>query len=119
MRILHPAETLTLAAFFLLANVGNALYAVRGLRPSSVFLFLCYVAIAYAVVAWVIADSRALGVPRPVDHGWLVFSSWPIALPYHLFATRGWRGIFVFAGLVGLFVLTYLVGLAVFFALRP
>jgi hypothetical protein len=41
-----------------------------------------------------------------------------VALPYHLFKTRGWRGAVTLAGLIALFLATYAVGLLAFIALR-
>lgn len=106
-----------LGCVFLIANIINCLYAALGLAAPSAFVLLYYIAAFWAIAAWIIADARRLRVNVPFDIGWFVFLAWPVALPYHLFKTRGVRGFLTLAGLLGLFLATYVVGLAVFFVI--
>jgi hypothetical protein len=117
-RIPNPRATLALGTFLLLINLANAMYALSGVPPSGPFLLVGYGGAALIVAYWILADSRRLGLAGSVDQGWFVFAAWPLALPYHLFKTRGWRGAITLLGFVGLFALTYAMSLAVFFAAR-
>jgi hypothetical protein len=114
----NPVATALLGAFFLIANVGNALYAASGRAPSGAFLILDYVGFGFAVAYWIHADSRRFGVREGLDQGWFTYAAWPVVLPYHLFKTRGVRGAFTLAGLIALFAATYLASLLVFLAAR-
>ena len=114
----NPGATVLLAAFFLLMNVGAALYAAAGQQPSGAFAFLTYVGFSVAVAWWIKADSRTLGVRESVDQGLLVYIAWPLFLPYHLFKTRGARGGLTLLGLIGLFGLTYAVAVLVYYGVR-
>ena len=118
MKVPNPLATALMGALFLLANLGNALYAVGGRAPSGGFALLCYVGFGDAVAYWVHADNRRLGRLDWLDQGWLLFALWPVALPYHLFKTRGGRGAITLAGLIALFIAIYAVSLLAFFALR-
>jgi hypothetical protein len=110
--------TLAFGAFFLMVNLANAMYALNRVQPSGSFLLIYYLGGALVVAYWIIVDSRRLGLGGSVDQGWFAFAVWPLALPYHLFRTRGPKGAVTLLGLVGLFALTYGLSLAVFFAIR-
>ena len=114
----NPRATLAFGAFFLMVNLANVLYALNRRHPSASFLALYYGGAALVVAYWILADSRRLGLEGSVDQGWFVFAFWPLALPYHLFKTRGIRGGLTLLGLVGLFILTYIFSLGVFFTAR-
>jgi hypothetical protein len=114
----NPRATLAFGVFFLMVNLASVLYALNRMRPSGSFVFVCYLGAALVVAYWILADSRRLGLGGSVDQGWFVFAAWPLALPYHLFKTRGIKGAVTLFGLVGLFVLTYGVSLVVFFVIR-
>jgi hypothetical protein len=114
----NPAATGLLGVFFLIANLGNALYAAHGLQPSGGFVLLFYVGFGFAAALWMHADSRRLAIREDIDQGWFVYLAWPVLLPYHLFKTRGKRGAVTLLGLVGLYVATYLASLLVFLLAR-
>ena len=101
----------------MVANLANALYASQSLEPSASFLLLYYFGMAFGVLLWIRADSRRLGVRQVLDQGWFTLCAWPLALPYHLFKTRGPRGGLTLLGLVGLFFVTYAISLLVFYAI--
>jgi hypothetical protein len=115
-KVPNPGATALLTAFFLIANVGAALYAAAGQEPSGGFAFLIYGGFGVAVAWWIHADARRLGKREIVDQGWFTYIAWPLVLPYHLFKTRGSRGAVTLVGLVGLYLVTYAIGLVVYFA---
>jgi len=112
-RIPNLAETAIIGSFFLLGNVGSAVYALNGTGVSPIFLTLYYVGVAWAFAAWIIADRRRLGMPISVDYGWYFFQLWMLVLPYHVVRTRGWRGCGLVVGFVALFVVTYVIAVIV------
>ena len=112
----NPVATALLGLFFLVANVGAALYTAHGLQPSGGFVFLSYVGFGLAVAWWIHADSRRLGRSELLDQGWFVYIAWPAILPYHLFKTRGGRGALALLGLVGLYLATYVLSMIVYYA---
>jgi hypothetical protein len=115
----NPGATALLGAFFLIFNVGSALYATHGLLPSGGFVFLYYVLSGLLIANWLHADNRRLGLPEVMDQGWLVYMVWPLAFPYHLFKTRGRSGVVTLIGFVVLFLATYEISLLVFYLAKP
>jgi len=115
MKISNPRETIVLASFLVLANIGNCLYAALQIPPSGGFVLWYYLGIFWAIAAWTIADARRLRVEVPFDLGWFVFLVWPVAVPYHLFKTRGAKGFVPIAVFVAVCLGSYLVGLVVFY----
>ncbi len=110
--------TFAVGVFFLVVNLVGMVYALRGIEPSASFFLLYYLGSALVVANWITADSRRLGIPGSVDRGWFLLTMWPLALPYHLFSTRRWRGVKVLAGLVALYLLTYGISLLFFLVAR-
>lgn len=115
MKIPNLRELAMVSGFFLIGNAGNCLFFAFGLPPSFGFIFLDYIAISWALAEWVIADARRLGIRWPFDSGWLIYTFWPVAMPYHIFRTRKTKGVLTIAGFFALFFAAYLIGLAVFF----
>jgi hypothetical protein len=114
----NPGATTLLGAFFLIANVGAALYSAHGLQPSGGFVLLSYVGFGLGVAWWIHADNRRLGRTELLDQGWFVYLAWPVFLPYHLFKTRGNRGALTLLGLAGLYAATYALSVLVYLAAR-
>jgi hypothetical protein len=48
------------------------------------------------------------------DHGWFVLLAFPIYAPYHLIATRRWRGAAIALGMGVLFVLPWIAQVIVY-----
>lgn len=113
----NPRATLALAAYFLVANMINAVYAAYGQEPSAAYLLLYYLGRGLVVAHWILTDQRRLGAPRSLDSGWFAFIAWPLVLPYHLVKTRGWKGIGTLLGMIALYLVTYGLSLLCFFAL--
>ena len=114
MTIPNPRETVVLAVFFLLGNLGGCVYLAAGRTPSSRFILLYSVGVFWAIAAWIIADARRLGVALPFDIGWFAFFAWPLVLPYHVFKTRGLKGFVTLGALLAMFLATYLFGLVAY-----
>src|SRR5438128_9503866 len=98
MRVPNPRETIVLAVFFLLGNLGSCIYVAAGRPPSALFILLYSTGVFWAIAAWIIADARRLGVAVPFDIGWFAFFAWPLVLPYHVFKTRGLKGFVTLSG---------------------
>ena len=64
---------------------------------------------------WAFGNAKIEKYHRPYEFGAFVFFAWPIVLPAYLVATRGWRGIFLFAIFITLFYLPWLLGLVAFY----
>lgn len=116
------SDTLTsplafLTALFLIGNAGWAIAAAHSVALSPGFLSLYTSGVQWALAWWVLTDCRKRRIPTSIDHGWFVFLAWPVAVPYHLFASRGARGLLVLAGMLGLYVATLVPALALFFVL--
>src|SRR5687768_16761570 len=107
-----------LAVVFTIGNVGWAISAAYSLPLRPGFLFLYFLGVQWALAWWVLVDCRRYGISTSIDHGWFIFSAWPLTVPYHLIKTRRARGCLVMAGMVGLFVASYLVALVAFFVLH-
>lgn len=75
MTIPNPRETIVLAVFFLLGNLGGCVYLAAGRAPSSRFILIYTIGVFWAIAAWIIADARRLGVALPFAIGWFAFSS--------------------------------------------
>lgn len=116
MRLSIPvAPSLALTAAFLLGTVGTSIYAMNGMAPSGAFLALYFIAVGWSFSWWVLADCRRLGISTSIDHGWFVFHTWPLAVPYHLLKTRRLAGCAFVAGFFALFVATWVVAIGVYF----
>ncbi len=55
------------------------------------------------LVGWVRADRMAREYHAPFEFDAFVFFAWPVAVPYYLCRTRGWRGFLIALGLLALF----------------
>ena len=117
LAIANRGPASALAIFVLMATLGDAVYAARGVEPSHRFQLLSWFGTAFLIAHWVEADSRRLGVGGYLDQGLIMLGVWPIALPYYLFKTRQWRGFIALSGFAALFAITYAMALALFFAL--
>src|SRR6185436_4607200 len=104
---------------FLIGNIGWSMSAACSRSPGPGFLLLYWLAVQWAFAWWVLVDCRRRGIATSVDHGWFVSLAWPVAIPYHLFRTRGVRGCVVIAGMLGMFAASWGVALVLFFLLAP
>ena len=64
------------------------------LRPSHGALqFLLWAAVGSAMTGWCVVDSRILGRPVIRTFYFLIFITWPLAVPIYLIWSRKWRGL--------------------------
>ena len=82
-------RTIAVCLYVLTAAWG----AARALRPDNAYLWLLFsAAIASAMTGWCVVDSRILGRPIVRSLQWIIFFTWPIAVPLYLIWSRRFRG---------------------------
>ena len=110
VRISNPRESIALGVFLLAAHSVMGVYSGLGIQPSPILTPIYYFGIAWLVSRWITADAKALLQPSLARQGLFMWFLWPIALPLHLFQSRGLRGILPFLVAVGYFGLTVALG---------
>ena len=90
------------------------IYYARGLEPLPSFEFLYQAALLCGVVWWLRADTRRYAVKPVYCLGLLVKVGWIILIPYHLFKTRGLRGLIPLVALIGIFIAAQLLAVFVY-----
>jgi hypothetical protein len=88
--------------------IGLSIIASRGSMLDGEMSGLLWVfGFVVILVGWVRADRRARGYRAPFEFDAFVFFAWPVAVPYYLCSTRGWRGFLITLGLVALSIVPY------------
>ena len=82
-------------------NFVIGIYYAGGLEPPPDFEFLYTVAFLCCVVWWLRAEARRYAVKHVYCLGLLVGVGWIIIIPYHLFKTRGVKGLIPLSALIG------------------
>ena len=78
-------------AMYLLAAGGNMIVV---LRPEELLVrLLLPVAMCSIMTYWCVVDSRMRGSPIVHSLHWIIFFTWPIAVPIYLIRSRGLRGL--------------------------
>ena len=95
-------------------HFGIGIYRVWGLEPSPTFEFLYTSAFVCGVVWWLRAEARTSTVKHVYCLGLLVGTGWIIIIPYHLFKTRGVRGLIPLLALIVSFLAAYLLAMIVY-----
>jgi hypothetical protein len=103
------------AILIFIYNFAATLYALTGVEPLPTFEFLYLGAFPWAAVWWFRSETRKSDVQRVYCHGLLINIGWFVIIPYHLFKTRGWKGLLPVLALVGTW-LTSLVMAAIVYA---
>lgn len=93
---------------------GIGIYYARGLEPLPSFEFLYKAALLCGVVWWLRADTRRYAVKPVYCLGLLVRVGWIIIIPYHLFKTRGLRGLIPLVALISVFIAAQLLSVFVY-----
>ena len=74
-------------------HFGIGTYSALGLEPLPTFEFLYSAAFLCGIVWWLKAEARRYGLKPVYCLGLFVGIGWIIMIPYHLFKTRGVRGL--------------------------
>jgi hypothetical protein len=116
--ISDPGSIWLLGAFFYLGHIEGTIRTLRGAPPPSPFRLLYLIGVALVIATWIRADRRRLGLASTFDDGFFIAVVWPLALPYHLFASRGWRGARALLGFVALYLATFVLALFSYLGVR-
>jgi hypothetical protein len=102
----------TLAILVVSTIRAMALPAVvlRHATISPLTTLLWMLALSLSITGWVWEDRRACGYKASFEFDAFVFFAWPVAVPYYLCRTRGWRGLYATAGLFAAIVGPLIVG---------
>jgi hypothetical protein len=95
-----------LAALF--CSLAAAIYAGVQTEPSPVVALFLSGGPLLAVILWLQKDARRTGVGAVQDWGYFLLLAWPVVIPWYAFATRGWLGWRLTAGLFGLVGASYI-----------
>jgi len=95
-------------------HFGAGIYSAAGLEPSPAFEFLYTVAFLCCVVWWLRAETRRYELKPVYCLGLLVGVGWIIIIPYHMFKTRGVRGLIPLGALIGSFLVAHMLAVFVF-----
>jgi hypothetical protein len=100
---------LALVSGSLLVSTVEVLAYWRDVEPSSPIVDAWPLIFLVLLVLWVVEDSKTQpGIEKPFEFDFLVFI-WAVPyLPYYLWRTRRWRGVWLLTGLVVLYFLGYL-----------
>lgn len=90
------------------------IYSAGGLEPSPAFEFLYTVAFFWLVIWWLKAETRRYAIKPVYCLGLLVGVGWMIIIPYHLFKTRGVRGLIPLCALICSFLVAHILGVIVY-----
>ena len=82
--------------------VLGAIYGASTMEPGPWTAMLLTLLPLTAVCVWLQADARRLRSGHVLDLGFLLWVFWPLVIPWHAFATRGWRGWRLALALLGL-----------------
>ena len=96
-----------LVLFLLLIFIYNftaGFYALTGLEPLPTVEFLYIAAFPWAAISWFRSETQKSDLQRVYCHGMLMNFGWFFIIPYHLFKTRGWKGLLPLLALVGTYV---------------
>ncbi len=112
-RLINPLNAMALLTVIYTAYVVIATY--YGEDTSGALDYFEGAGFNYILAWWVYGDRHRRGFPVPFEFEALVFFAWPIAVPYYLFSTRGWRAAtLIIIALAIVVFLPYLVSLAVY-----
>lgn len=93
--------------------LAAGLYATGGMAPSSRAEVFLIFAPTLAVVLWVVQDARQRHIAQVHDFDWLVWTFWPLSIPWYCVKSRGARGLLLLAWLAGLILLPWITWLVI------
>ena len=92
-----------LLLFVFLSQFIVTIYSTRQITPPISFELLNPLAFLWLIWWWLKEDSKLTRVKWPIDFGMFLYFAWMFLVPYHLFKTRGIKGlwgIFLFIGIL-------------------
>lgn len=93
-------------------HLGHGVCYARGLEPPVAFEFLYTAGFLCGVVWWLRAESSP--VVRNYCDGLLVGMGWIFIIPYHLFKTRGVKGLIPLFALIFTFIASNVLAVAIY-----
>jgi len=102
IQVARPTEVLF--AFVFLTQFVTTLYALREVGGPWLYEFLYPIALSWIMWWWLQNDCKRTGINWPLDFGLLLYVAWMIVVPYHLFKTRGFRGLAGIAAFIGILI---------------
>ncbi|MBR0837075.1 hypothetical protein JQ612_28090 [Bradyrhizobium manausense] len=92
----------------------DSLFFWRGMYARPLTSTISDTLFALLLIMWIVADQRDHPqVERPFDYGFLLAVFWLPYLPYYLWRTRRFAGLWMLAGFLVLFSLGFLIQLAI------
>ena len=80
--------------------MASAIYTIARVEPLPIMALALAAAPVIAVILWLQKDARRTGVGAVHDLGLLLWLTWPVAIPWYAFKTRGRAGWKLAAGLL-------------------
>jgi hypothetical protein len=108
-----------LCILIFISNFGSFVYFALGEEPLPAFEFLSTASFLCGVVWWLRADAKRTVINHVYCPGLLIGNGWFVAIPYHLFKTRGVRALIPLAALLLSFIMAYIAALIVLFVFAP
>lgn len=101
----------TLVAF---DSTVSGFYIFQNIAVPEAFSLLYKIGILWVVIWWLKEDGRKHGVRLVYCPGLLVYVGWIIILPYHLFKTRGAKGMLIILSYVLVVVAARILGAMIY-----
>jgi hypothetical protein len=111
--------TALLYIYLTFTQIVSGIYVASGLEAPGSFTLANSLGFLWIVGWWLRTDSRKRGIGWLFDTGLFLYVAWPVVLSYHLFKTRGARGLLVILGFVSIFVGAVAVGMVLYLLLAP
>jgi len=105
-----------LGAAIFIYHLGRGILDALRLDPPPSLEFLYTAIFVCGVVWWLRAEIQSSAVTRLYCAGLLVYTAWPIIIPYHLLKTRGLRGLLPLFALIGTFVSARILATVIYLA---
>ena len=104
------------AILIFIYNFTASLYAWTGVEPLPTVEFLYIAAFSWGAIWWFRSETQKSDLQRVYCHGMLMNFGWFVIIPYHLWKTRGWRGLLPVLALVGSYIGSIVLATIVYFA---
>jgi hypothetical protein len=117
MRLFPHPMLILLGILTFVYHFGIGIYSAHGVEPLPAFEFLYTAAFLCCVVWWLRAEDRRCALKHVYCVGLLVGVGWIIIIPYHLFKTRGVRGMVPLSALLGLVLVGHILAVFVYMIL--